>query len=406
MLQLIPIIASMIASACFIIIAVIFATYNSVVLRNPKKTQYLRDLDEAMKRTLSTDQLPKVSLLMAMHNEEKVISQKLSDVRTMGYPPEKLEVLVVDDCSTDGTLAIAEERFRELGLHGKIIKNTRRVGINECFNIGMKHSMGDLIATTGADIVVEPGAMIEALKVLKTIKDVGGVSGKPIPVSRSSASTIQVEKSYRDFYDSMCVAESAIHSTFPAYTGFALIDRSAFTSIPADYGSTDGNLSLGIIRRGLRFICVPSIVFYEQIADSLSEQMKQKTRRASRTIQSAWANRDLLFRKECGSFGSVIFPLRLLMITLVPLLAVIGSLCALVAAVYVWVYGPLFLVLLAVVVVSTWYVGYKLKFEKLGLLYSLGLHECYLLLGLLLSPKKQGIWGHTNRDRSAIIQLE
>lgn len=384
-----------IASSCFMTMAAILASYYSAVLRNPKKTQYLRDLDEVMKRTLSADELPKVTVLMAMNNEETVIHEKLADIVAMEYPHEKLEVILVDDLSTDSTVALAEKYFTELGLRGEIIKNKKRVGINECFNIGFEHSTGDLIATTGADLIVDRRAILEALKVLKIMKDVGGVSGKPTPISRNSASTLQVEKSYRDFYDSMCVAESAIHSTFPGYTGFALIDRSAFAPIPAEYGSTDGNLSLAIIRRGLRFVCVPNVVFYEKVADTLSEQMRQKTRRASRIIQSALANRDILFRKECGAFGSVIFPLRLLMITLAPLLFLVGSICALMAVAYVSIYGSLLLMLL---VVLAGYVGSKVKLGRLSLLHSLSVHECYLLIGLLLSGGRRGIWSHNQRS--------
>ena len=384
-----------VASSCFMTMGVIFAIYYSVVLRSPKKTKYLRDLDEVVKRTLSADELPNVTVLMAMYNEEAVIHEKLVDILAMEYPHEKLEVILVDDCSTDSTVTIAEKYFTELGLSGEIIRNKKRVGTNECFNIGVEHSTGALIATTGADVIVDHQAILEALKVLKTLKDVGGVSGKPTPISHKSKSTLQVEKPYRDFYDSMCVAESAIHSTFPGYTGFALIDRLAFTPIPAEYGSTDGNLSLAIVRQGLRFVCVPNVVFFEVVADTLSEQMRQKARRASRTIQSALANRDMLFRKEFGAFGSVIFPLRLLMITLAPLLFVVGSICALVAVAYVSIYGCLLLMLLFV---FAGYVGSKVKLGRLSLLHTLSVHECYLLIGLFLSSRRRGIWSHNQRS--------
>jgi len=386
---------SIIASSCFVAIAAIFATYYTVVLRNPMKTRYLRDLDDIRKRTLAIDRLPKVTVLMAMYNEETMIREKLAEIFAMEYPHEKLEVILVDDHSTDSTVATAEKQFAKLGLRGEIIRNNERVGINECFNIGVAHSTGDLIATTGPDIIVEHRAMLEALKVLVTMKHVAGVSGKPTPTSHQSSNTLQIEKSYRDFYDSMCVAESAIHSTFPGYTGFAVIARSAFARIPAEYGSTDGNLSLAIVRRGLRFVCAPNVAFYEEVAGSLPEQMRQKTRRASRTIQSALANTDLLFRKECGAFGSVIFPLRLLMITLAPLLFLVGVICALIAVSYVSMWGSL---LLIVILACVRYVGSRVKLGSLGLVHSLAVHECYLLIGLFLSGARRGTWKHNLRS--------
>ena len=140
-----------VASSCFMTMGVIFAIYYSVVLRSPKKTKYLRDLDEVVKRTLSADELPDVTVLMAMYNEEAVIHEKLVDILAMEYPHEKLEVILVDDCSTDSTVTIAEKYFTELGLSGEIIRNKKKVGTNQCFNIGVEHSTGALIATTGAD---------------------------------------------------------------------------------------------------------------------------------------------------------------------------------------------------------------------------------------------------------------
>lgn len=105
-----------------------------------------------------------------------------------------------------------------------------------------------------------------------------------VPVSPTQTTAVQIERPYRNFYDTMCIAESALHSTFPGYTNFALVRRSAFPPMPIEYGSSDGNISLAIIRKGLRFIYVPNIVFYEPIVDKLGEQVRQKTRRAARMI--------------------------------------------------------------------------------------------------------------------------
>src|SRR5262245_19654704 len=51
--------------------------------------------------------LPPVTLLIAAHNEECWIGQRLSNALAQDYPPEKLEILVVSDGSHDATVAIA-----------------------------------------------------------------------------------------------------------------------------------------------------------------------------------------------------------------------------------------------------------------------------------------------------------
>lgn len=61
------------------------------------------------------DELPFVSVIMAAHNEEMVIGQKIDSIFKTGYPATKIELLVGSDCSTDGTNAIITQKKEEYG---------------------------------------------------------------------------------------------------------------------------------------------------------------------------------------------------------------------------------------------------------------------------------------------------
>ena len=383
-----------IALACFLLVAGIFIAYFLLIIRSPRKSEYLRVIDEALSSTLQSGELPQISILIPAHNEEKVVETKLRDVAAMQYPDDRREVLLIDDSSTDDTCMIAKRVFRELRLPGKIIENGTRMGVNGCYNRGLRESTADLIATTDADVTVDHDALLKSIKVLQALKDVGGVTARMVPVSSSRTAAAQVERPYRDFYDTMCIAESAVHSTFPGYTNFALVRRSVFPPMPVEYGSSDGNISLAIVRKGLRFLYVPNIVFYEPIVDKLSEQVRQKARRGARMIQSAWANKDLLFNQKYGAFGTRIFPLRLLMMIVSPLLSLIGCLAVLIAMAYVSIYWSSAILLFLLML----YAGSKAGLPKVGLLWSLFLHQCYLLVGLLLSTRKRNVWRPVQRS--------
>ena len=386
-----------IALTCFTLVTIIFVTYFFCIMRNHKKRDYLQEIDEAMSRTLTNDELPKISILIPTYNEEKVIETKLKDVAAMQYPHSKREVVLIDDCSTDNTVLIAKRAFRELNLHGKIVRNIERTGPNGCYNRGLQESTGDLIATTDADVMVDHDALLKSVKVLTTLRDVGGLFARMMPMSTAKTAAVNIEGSYRNLWDDMFVAESAIHSTFPGYTNFTLVRRSAFPTMPLDYGSSDGNISFAIIRMGLRYVCVPTILFYEPIAESLREQVRQKTRRAARIIQSARANKDMLLDRKYGAFGKVIFPLRLLLL-ISPVLSLLGCVALLVAVAYVSIYWVLAMPLFLLVA----YTGNRLGLSKLSLLWSLVVHQCYLLVGLLLSTRKRGVWKPV--QRSSIIE--
>jgi cellulose synthase/poly-beta-1,6-N-acetylglucosamine synthase-like glycosyltransferase len=379
---------------CFTLVTGIFAAYFFLIARSPRKPEYLHAIDEAMSRTLRSSELPEISILIPAYNEERVVEAKLRDIAAMQYPHDRLEVLLIDDCSTDDTRTIAERVFGELGLRGKVIKNIRRTGVNGCYNRGLQESTGDLIATTDADAMVDHEALLKSVKVLDVLRGVGGVTARMVPMSMIQTTAVRIERPYRSFYDTMCVAESAVHSTFPGYTTFAVVRRSVFPIMPLEYGSSDGNISLAIIRKGLRYICVPTLLFYEPIAESLRGQVRQKVRRAARTIQSALANKDMLFSRECGAFGRSVFPLRLLMMTVSPVLSLVGCAAILVALAYVSIYWILSSALFLLVL----YAGSRLGLSKLSLLWSLLVHQCYLLIGLLLSGRKRAVWRPVQRS--------
>src|ERR1044072_9724543 len=46
---------------------------------------------------------PRVSVIIAAYNEERDIAQKIENTLALEYPPEKLEIIVVSDCSADRT---------------------------------------------------------------------------------------------------------------------------------------------------------------------------------------------------------------------------------------------------------------------------------------------------------------
>lgn len=159
-----------IALACFTLVTSIFAAYFFHIVRNPKRSEYLHTIDEAMSRALGSSDLPTISILVPAYNEEKVIETKLRDVAAIQYPNDKREVVLIDDSSTDDTCMIAEQILQELDLPGKIIKNDSRIGVNGCYNKGLRESTGNLIATTDADVMVDHDALLKAIKVSRCLE--------------------------------------------------------------------------------------------------------------------------------------------------------------------------------------------------------------------------------------------
>ncbi|MBG8733201.1 glycosyltransferase family 2 protein [Neisseria lactamica] len=99
---------------------------------------------------------PLVSVLICAYNAEKYFAQSLAAV--VNQTLRNLDILIVDDGSTDGTLAIAR-RFQEQDGRIRIISNPRNLGFIASLNIGLDElakSGGEYIARTDADDIAAP----------------------------------------------------------------------------------------------------------------------------------------------------------------------------------------------------------------------------------------------------------
>ncbi|WP_129784280.1 glycosyltransferase family 2 protein [Promicromonospora panici] len=89
-----------------------------------------------------------------------------------------VEVIIVDDASTDDSLAVARELAdRHPGV--RVVANERNAGQVESFNRGWQHSTGELVVRLDADDMLPPGALARAAAVLEQHPEVGLVYGHP-----------------------------------------------------------------------------------------------------------------------------------------------------------------------------------------------------------------------------------
>lgn len=94
---------------------------------------------------------PLVSVIVPVRNRPEAIEACLAAVSRLRYPRERLEVIVVDDASTDETAAIAErlaDRVLRLPSHG---------GQSSARNAGVEAAHGSIVAFTDSDCVPDPG---------------------------------------------------------------------------------------------------------------------------------------------------------------------------------------------------------------------------------------------------------
>ena len=114
--------------------------------------------------------IPSVSVIIAARNEEKNIASLLDDLLKQDYPSEKLEIVVVDDCSEDNTRGIVEDfinRNRRIHLLETRFSKSQHSYKKRAVHEGIHSSGGEIIMTTDADCRVSPGWVRGIVKFFK-----------------------------------------------------------------------------------------------------------------------------------------------------------------------------------------------------------------------------------------------
>lgn len=108
--------------------------------------------------------MPVVSVICLCYNHEPYVAEALQSVVNQTYG--NIELIVVDDASTDGSARVIDDFFQRNSL-ACFIRITRNVGNCKAFNMGLKHAKGDFIIDLAADDVLLPGRVAEGVKVLQ-----------------------------------------------------------------------------------------------------------------------------------------------------------------------------------------------------------------------------------------------
>lgn len=113
--------------------------------------------------------LPFVSIIIPVKNEELLIENCLKSLKKLNYPKDKYEIIISDGLSTDNTVKIAKN------YGAKIITNKKQT-VAPARNIGFQHSRGDIIAFSDADCIMDKNWLLNSLKYFDD-ESVAGVGG-------------------------------------------------------------------------------------------------------------------------------------------------------------------------------------------------------------------------------------
>ena len=210
---------------------------------------------------------PKVTVIVPTYNEAGFIEKKLDNVYQQDYPRDKVEVIVVDSASNDGTPEkVKQWSMKHPDFHVKLVQEPVRRGMAHALRTGFSYVKGDVVVITDADAIWEdPDTLKEVVKWL-SCKGVGAVSCIKVPY-RSKG----FEETYRQYYNVLRVAESRAWST-PIFHGELSAFKKEFLEkvggFPLGVGSAESLAAMKIAALGYRAITPDTITVSELIPQS------------------------------------------------------------------------------------------------------------------------------------------
>lgn len=98
---------------------------------------------------------PEISIITVSMNHLSYIKEMLVSLYSKGLPSVSFEVILIDNCSTDGTIDYVEQNYPNV----KVIKNRQKYGFAQNNNIGVKQATGKYILILNPDIILTAGAI-------------------------------------------------------------------------------------------------------------------------------------------------------------------------------------------------------------------------------------------------------
>ena len=217
---------------------------------------------------------PAVSLIVAAHDEQEVIEEKVRNALGLDYPPERLEVIVASDGSTDGTAQLAraaaqgEPRVRVIELE--------RGGKVKAQDAAVDAASGDVLAFSDANAFWKADAL-QALVRPFADSDVGYVCGCLVYLAPGGSNQ---EGVYWRYENGVRALESRLASVTAGNGAIYAVRREAYLRLDPRT-SHDLSFPFNLVKRGWRAVYEPAARAVERPVATLENEFRRKRRMMS-----------------------------------------------------------------------------------------------------------------------------
>ncbi|HUJ30433.1 MAG TPA: glycosyltransferase [Candidatus Acidoferrum sp.] len=265
------------------------------------------------------DYKPRVTVLIPAYNEETVIADTVRAALASNYA--NLEVLVINDGSTDRTAEIVQQEFGRDPRVRLLLQANH--GKPSALNHGLAEAAGEIVVSIDADTVVDPNAIPLLVRHFADPR-VGAVAGNVKVANRNRwltrwqaleyITSQNLEKRAFDLLNCIPVVPGAVG----AWRTDLLRSSGGFSG---DTVAEDTDLTLTIRRNGWKILYDEDAIGRTEVPETMDALIRQRFRWTFGTLQAVWKHRDVTGKPRYGTLGWVAIPNIFLFQIILPLVS-------------------------------------------------------------------------------------
>lgn len=312
---------------------------------------------------------PRISMLAPAHNESSTVAESVRSLLTLRYP--NLEILLINDGSTDDTMEVLQREFDLVPIHpiyrrvinhmpvagiyrsppnpSLVVVDKENGGKADALNAGINIASGALVCAIDADTLIEADALLHMVAPFLTDDQVVATGGT---IRVANAARVRAGRVLEARVPGRAIPGIQVVEYLRAFLvgrlgwnrlGGNLIISGAFglfrrDSVLVADGYTEGTvgedmeLVVRLRRRGIerglpnRVVFVPDPVAWTEVPSSMKVLGRQRDRWHRGLSDVVWRNRGLFFNPRYGSLGLAVFPYYVVGELMAPVVEALGLL--------------------------------------------------------------------------------
>lgn len=250
---------------------------------------------------------PSVAVIVPAWNEGKTVHGTVESLLNLDYPKDKLEVIVVDDGSTDDTW----QEMLKYKNHSQVrIFQKENGGKHTAVNFGIDNTKADFISCLDADSFVAPDALKRMINVFQKKPDVMAVA--PSLIVNKPKNIIQnaqrVEYNMSTYNKRMLAYLGAIHVTPGPFSVFRKEVFEKIGKFRKAHNTEDQEIAYRMQENHMKIDHCHTAYVYTSSPDTVKKLYVQRLRWIYGFIQNTMDYRRLIFKTKYGNFSFFTLP--------------------------------------------------------------------------------------------------